>query len=64
MNSKPSMLASGLRSSGFRRTLHSLSGVEKLDSKESVEELLRGLLNPMGTMMSPFRVLYNLEVIE
>lgn len=59
---KPSGLASNIRSASFRRVPHHLSIVDKSDSKESVEDMLRGLLNPTAPSMSPFRVLYNLEV--
>ena len=59
---KPSGLANSIRSASFRRTPHHHAAVEKTDSKESVEDLLRGLLNPSAPLMSPFRILYNLEV--
>lgn len=59
---KPSGLASSIRSASFRRTTHHHAAIEKSDSKESVEDMLRGLLNPTAPSMSPFRVLYNLEV--
>jgi hypothetical protein len=59
---KPSALASNIRSASFRRAPNQLSVVDKSDSKDSVEDMLRGLLNPTAPLMSPFRVLYNLEV--
>ncbi|KAI9556016.1 hypothetical protein GHT06_018579 [Daphnia sinensis] len=60
---RPGGLASNIRSASFRRTPHHLP-VEKSDSKETVEDMLRGLLNPTAPSMSPFRVLYNLEVLS
>lgn len=59
---KPSGLASSIRSASFRPLPQHFAAVKKCETKESVEELLRGLLNPSASTMSPFRVLYNLEV--
>lgn len=60
---KPSGLVNTIRSASFRRSSQPNVNVDKSDSKESVEDLLRGLLDPSASSISSFRVLYNLEVI-
>ena len=53
-----------LRSGSFRRGAQVAPPPEKMatSAEMSVEDMLKGLLNPSAPQMSPFRVLYNLEV--
>lgn len=61
-----SSLASSLRSGSFRRGPQQATTPEKIQGKDGaevkIEDMLKGLLNPTAPLMSPFRVLYNLEV--